>query len=159
PPRRAHRLACPPPHEAQVLPPGRLRRPVQPLLRRWHPHRRPPGHPRLPQPQRPHRRLLRPRRRLRPLQGPAGHRHHRPPTRLPGPQRRHRLDQNAGYILLYVRVVGSLRWKVGTWISGHYHLQVNCPVFLTVDSGRSHGGDPSTPYLRFQHMTACSVDV
>ncbi|RRT39361.1 hypothetical protein B296_00059201, partial [Ensete ventricosum] len=68
-------------------------------------------------------------------------------------------DQNAGYILLYVRVVGNLRWKVGTWISGHYHLQVNCPVFLTVDSGRSHGGDPSTPYLRFQHMTACSVDV
>ncbi|THU48411.1 hypothetical protein C4D60_Mb09t25960 [Musa balbisiana] len=80
-----------------------------------------------------------------------------PSLRLPGPQRRHRLDENAGYLLLYVRVDGLLRWKVGTWISGHYHLQANCPAFLTVDTAKSHGGAP--PLFRFQQITACSVDV
>ncbi|URD84308.1 hypothetical protein MUK42_08460, partial [Musa troglodytarum] len=158
PPRGAHRVARPPPHQAQVLPPGRQRRPVQPHLRRRPPHLRVPDHPLLTQPQRPHRRLLRPHRRLRALQGPADHRRHRPPARLPGPQRRHRLDENAGYILLYVRVGGRLRWKVGTWISGHYHLQVNCPVFLTID-GRNPHGDGPVPYFHFRQMTSCSVDV
>ncbi|URE29318.1 hypothetical protein MUK42_03506 [Musa troglodytarum] len=154
-PRRPRRLAGPPPHQAQVLPPGRRPPPVQPHpWRRPPPHLRRPGHPLLPQPQRPHRRLLRPPRRLRPLQEPAGHRRHRPPLRLPGPQRRHRLDENAGYLLLYVRVDGLLRWKVGTWISGHYHLQANCPAFLTAES---HAGVP--PLFRFQQITACSVDV
>ncbi|URD84305.1 hypothetical protein MUK42_08460, partial [Musa troglodytarum] len=81
-------VARPPPHQAQVLPPGRQRRPVQPHLRRRPPHLRVPDHPLLTQPQRPHRRLLRPHRRLRALQGPADHRRHRPPARLPGPQRR-----------------------------------------------------------------------
>ncbi|CAL9761371.1 unnamed protein product [Musa acuminata subsp. burmannicoides] len=66
-------------------------------------------------------------------------------------------DENAGYLLLYVRVDGLLRWKVGTWISGHYHLQANCPAFLTVDTAKSHGGAP--PLFRFQQITACSVDV
>ncbi|URD84309.1 hypothetical protein MUK42_08460 [Musa troglodytarum] len=67
-------------------------------------------------------------------------------------------DENAGYILLYVRVGGRLRWKVGTWISGHYHLQVNCPVFLTID-GRNPHGDGPVPYFHFRQMTSCSVDV
>ncbi|CAL9126022.1 unnamed protein product [Musa textilis] len=67
-------------------------------------------------------------------------------------------DENAGYILLYVRVDGRLRWKVGTWISGHYHLQVNCPVFLTID-GRNPHGDGPVPYFHFRQMTSCSVDV
>ncbi|RWW01043.1 hypothetical protein GW17_00035955 [Ensete ventricosum] len=66
-------------------------------------------------------------------------------------------DENAGYLLLYVRVDGLLRWKVGTWISGHYHLQANCPAFLTVDTAKSHGGAP--PLFRFQQITVCSVDV
>ncbi|THU55591.1 hypothetical protein C4D60_Mb11t08190 [Musa balbisiana] len=67
-------------------------------------------------------------------------------------------DENAGYILLYVRVDGRLRWKVGSWISGHYHLQVNCPVFLTVD-GSNHSGDGPVPYFHFRQMTSCTVDV
>ncbi|CAL9205396.1 unnamed protein product [Musa hybrid cultivar] len=67
-------------------------------------------------------------------------------------------DINAGYILLYLHVDGRLRWKVGTWISDHYHLQVNCPVFLTVDSS-NHYGDGSVPYFHFRQMTSCTVDV
>ncbi|KAJ8477103.1 hypothetical protein OPV22_020830 [Ensete ventricosum] len=67
-------------------------------------------------------------------------------------------DESAGYLLLYVRVDGRLRWKVGTWISGHYRLQANCPAFLIVDSGKSQSDAPA-PIVRFQHNTACSVVV
>ncbi|KAA8544328.1 hypothetical protein F0562_022340 [Nyssa sinensis] len=37
-------------------------------------------------------------------------------------------DHLAGIILINIKVRGRLRWKVGTFISGRYHLHVNCPV-------------------------------
>ncbi|WOL04521.1 hypothetical protein Cni_G13242 [Canna indica] len=67
-------------------------------------------------------------------------------------------DLHAGYLLLYVRVDGQLRWKVGTWTSGTYHIHVKCPAFLALDSGKPKDGDGSY-YFRFQQMSACSVDV
>jgi len=71
-------------------------------------------------------------------------------------------DETAGYVLIDVRVDGWVRWKVGTWISGHYHLRVNCPALLTVNEGKGSygantGGD--TGYFRFQQAAACAVDV
>ncbi|KAI4307023.1 hypothetical protein L6164_030258 [Bauhinia variegata] len=35
-------------------------------------------------------------------------------------------DQKAGRLILNVKVNGRLRWKVGTWVSGHYRFNVNC---------------------------------
>ncbi|XP_074585804.1 NDR1/HIN1-like protein 1 [Curcuma longa] len=60
-------------------------------------------------------------------------------------------DQQAGYVLLSVRVDGRLRWKVGTWVSGRYHLHVNCPALLVLDAGAYK--------YEFQHNTRCSVDI
>ncbi|KAG2623834.1 hypothetical protein PVAP13_3KG082427 [Panicum virgatum] len=57
---------------------------------------------------------------------------------------------------------GWVRWKVGTWISGHYHLRVNCPALLTVNEGKgSYGANTGggTGYFRFQQAAACAVDV
>ncbi|KAL5216623.1 hypothetical protein ABZP36_008024 [Zizania latifolia] len=71
-------------------------------------------------------------------------------------------DETAGYVLIHIRVDGSVRWKVGTWISGPYHLQVNCPALLTVNEGHGSygantgGGDG---YFRFQQAAPCSVDI
>ncbi|TVU16691.1 hypothetical protein EJB05_40266, partial [Eragrostis curvula] len=71
-------------------------------------------------------------------------------------------DETAGYVLIDIRVDGQVRWKVGAWISGHYHLRVNCPALLTVNEGKgsyglnSGGGDG---YFRFQQAAACAVDV
>ncbi|KAH0470804.1 hypothetical protein IEQ34_000527 [Dendrobium chrysotoxum] len=65
-------------------------------------------------------------------------------------------DENAGLILIYIKISGRLRWKVGTWISGHYNIAVSCPAFLTV--GNDKGNDGS-PVFRFQQMSPCSVDV
>ncbi|WOL17720.1 hypothetical protein Cni_G26513 [Canna indica] len=68
-------------------------------------------------------------------------------------------DEGAGYVLLYVRVDGRLRWKVGTWVSGHYHIEVNCPALFAGDTGKLRGGDGAPPYLGFQQFTSCNVDV
>jgi Late embryogenesis abundant protein len=63
-------------------------------------------------------------------------------------------DQAAGYVLIGVRVHGRLRWKVGTWISGNYHIDVNCPAFLTVGGGGAEGHG-----YHFNPVADCNVDV
>lgn len=65
-------------------------------------------------------------------------------------------DENAGLLLINVKVDGRLRWKVGTWVSGHYHVNVNCPAFLTVSNGKGNGGGRE---FKYEKMTTCSVDV
>ncbi|CAD6272080.1 unnamed protein product [Miscanthus lutarioriparius] len=35
-------------------------------------------------------------------------------------------DIAAGYVLLHVKVEGRVKWKVGSWVSGGYHLFVAC---------------------------------
>lgn len=35
-------------------------------------------------------------------------------------------DQTAGKLVVNLKVNGQLRWKVGTWVSGRYRLNVNC---------------------------------
>ncbi|XP_030532396.1 NDR1/HIN1-like protein 26 [Rhodamnia argentea] len=39
-------------------------------------------------------------------------------------------DQTAGQLVLSVKVNGQLRWKVGTWVSRQYTLNVNCTVVM-----------------------------
>ncbi|KAF8769332.1 hypothetical protein HU200_006850 [Digitaria exilis] len=71
-------------------------------------------------------------------------------------------DETAGYVLIDIRVDGWVRWKVGTWISGHYHLRVNCPALLTVNDGKGSYGlntGGGQGYFRFHQAAACAVDV
>lgn len=63
-------------------------------------------------------------------------------------------DEAAGYVLINVRVHGRLRWKVGTWISGNYHIDVNCPAFLTVGGVGMDGHG-----FQFKPVSQCNVDV
>ncbi|XP_039124000.1 NDR1/HIN1-like protein 1 [Dioscorea cayenensis subsp. rotundata] len=65
-------------------------------------------------------------------------------------------DESAGLLLLYIKIDGRLRWKVGSWISGHYHIYVNCPALLTFGNGKANGYSPS---LKFNQISTCSVDV
>ncbi|PKU78242.1 NDR1/HIN1-like protein 1 [Dendrobium catenatum] len=65
-------------------------------------------------------------------------------------------DENAGLMLIYIKISGRLRWKVGTWISGHYNIDVSCPAFLTVGNDNVNDG---SPVFRFQQISPCSVDV
>ncbi|MQM17944.1 hypothetical protein Taro_050925 [Colocasia esculenta] len=69
-------------------------------------------------------------------------------------------DQNAGLMLLYVKVRGRLRWKVGTWTSGHYHISVSCPALLGFrGQGGGYAGGGYSPVIRFQQGSTCTVDV
>ncbi|KAM0940417.1 hypothetical protein DsansV1_C18g0149991 [Dioscorea sansibarensis] len=64
-------------------------------------------------------------------------------------------DENAGLLLLFIKIDGRLRWKVGSWISGHYHIYVNCPALLTFVNGKASGYSPS---LKLRQVSACTVD-
>ncbi|KAM7463615.1 hypothetical protein LguiA_031736 [Lonicera macranthoides] len=48
-------------------------------------------------------------------------------------------DQTSGQLALSLKVNGRIRWKVGTWVSGRYRLNVNCiaimPFGPTIPSG------------------------
>lgn len=71
-------------------------------------------------------------------------------------------DLNAGKVLVYVKIDGRVRWKVGTWISGTYHLHVSCPALLMLKT--SGGGAAATAVgtglsMKVQLAEHCTVDV
>ncbi|XP_054814458.1 NDR1/HIN1-like protein 1 [Prosopis cineraria] len=56
-------------------------------------------------------------------------------------------DKNAGAVMLKVVVEGRVKWKVGSWVSGTYHLHVNCPAYIRLAGSRING------------IQSCGVDV
>ena len=70
-------------------------------------------------------------------------------------------DIAAGYVLLHVKVEGRVKWKVGSWVSGSYHLFVSCPAVLSAGYPGvvGGGGNNSVSSLKFAQPTGCSVEV
>jgi len=66
-------------------------------------------------------------------------------------------DNVAGTVLINVKVDGTVKWKVGTWVSGKYHLHVNCPAYISF--GNRNSGIPVGPAVKFQLVQSCHVDV
>jgi hypothetical protein len=64
-------------------------------------------------------------------------------------------DVAAGFVALTVKVDGRLKWKVGSWVSGSYHLFVSCPAVLSAP----YGGGGTVTSLKFTQPTGCSVEV
>ncbi|KAL4340598.1 hypothetical protein GQ457_08G017630 [Hibiscus cannabinus] len=67
-------------------------------------------------------------------------------------------EQAAGSVFLTIRIDGRVRWKVGAFISGRYHLYVRCPAYITFGS-RSNGFVVGDNAVKFQFVTRCSVSV
>ncbi|VAI29636.1 NDR1/HIN1-like protein 1 [Triticum dicoccoides] len=65
-------------------------------------------------------------------------------------------DCQAGHLVLHVKIDGRVRWKVGSWISGHYHLFVTCQALLETVRGN---GTPGASGFKFQKTTGCHVEV
>ncbi|CAA2965826.1 NDR1/HIN1-like protein 26 [Olea europaea var. sylvestris] len=63
-----------------------------------------------------------------------------------------RLDQRTGKLMLTVKVIGKLRWKVGTWVSEKYRFNVNCVAIMPF------GPIPSPP-LSSKQGTQCSTTI
>lgn len=66
-------------------------------------------------------------------------------------------DHAAGALLLNVKLDGRIRWKVGSWTSGHYHLFVDCPALLSFGGEWGSGASPVVRYER--RIAACKVSV
>ncbi|CAO2140925.1 unnamed protein product [Urochloa humidicola] len=67
-----------------------------------------------------------------------------------------RKDVANGYLIMEVRIDGRVRWKVGSWTSGHYHIFVTCPAYF-ITSGNN--GVAGAHGFRFQTATYCHVEV
>lgn len=74
-------------------------------------------------------------------------------------------DQNAGIVLIHIKIDGRVKWKVGTWISGRYHIWVNCPAYITFgtihNSNNNNGGVSfgNVGAIKYQLASSCQVDV
>ncbi|XP_010543826.1 PREDICTED: NDR1/HIN1-like protein 12 [Tarenaya hassleriana] len=67
-------------------------------------------------------------------------------------------DQERGAMFLMIRADGRVRWKVGTFISGKYHLYVRCPAFIDF-ADRSAGVIVGDNAVKYTILTSCSVSV
>ncbi|EYU45317.1 hypothetical protein ABFS82_06G015100 [Erythranthe guttata] len=61
-------------------------------------------------------------------------------------------DQRTGKLALSFKVMGKLRWKVGTWVSGRYRFVVNCMTVMPF------GPIPSPP-LSSTQGSHCSTTI
>nr|GMD16127.1 protein YLS9-like [Ipomoea batatas] len=41
------------------------------------------------------------------------------------------LDRNVGTAMINIRVNGRIRWRVGSFVSSRYHLNVDCPAYIS----------------------------
>ncbi|XP_061998208.1 NDR1/HIN1-like protein 26 [Rosa rugosa] len=62
-------------------------------------------------------------------------------------------DQTAGRLVLNLKVLGRLRWKVGTWVSGRYRVNVDCVAVM------AFGPSLPTGPLTTRQGTQCSTTV
>jgi len=62
-------------------------------------------------------------------------------------------ERQNGLLSLSLRMDGTIRWKVGSWTSGHYHLNVNCWAILGMNNNGFGGQVPPQPGTR------CHVEV
>ncbi|KAH6802810.1 NDR1/HIN1-like 1 [Perilla frutescens var. frutescens] len=67
-------------------------------------------------------------------------------------------DQNNGGIKMTVKIDGRVKWKVGSFISGRYHLHVSCPAYIPLGNSKSTGIIVGTA-VKYQLALSCSVSV
>ncbi|GMI79689.1 hypothetical protein like AT3G52470 [Hibiscus trionum] len=67
-------------------------------------------------------------------------------------------EQAAGSVLLMIKIDGRLRWKVGTFVTGRYHIHVRCPAYLKFES-QTDGSPVGEDAAKFQFVSGCSVSL
>ncbi|KAK1404664.1 VAMP protein SEC22 [Heracleum sosnowskyi] len=66
-------------------------------------------------------------------------------------------DQASGGIQMTIKINGRVRWKVGTFVSGRYHLHVTCPVYIPCGNKNDNfNGETS---IKFPLLASCKVSV
>ncbi|KAJ9184561.1 hypothetical protein P3X46_004275 [Hevea brasiliensis] len=67
-------------------------------------------------------------------------------------------DQSTGAVLLTIKMDGRVRFKVGTFISGKYHLYVRCPAYIQFGS-RTAGIIVGENSVKYSLLVSCSVSI
>ncbi|KAI4319542.1 hypothetical protein MLD38_033128 [Melastoma candidum] len=64
-------------------------------------------------------------------------------------------DAPIGNLSVVVKIVGRVRWKVGTFTSGKYRLFVKCPAYLATKGGQATGGAG----ILMQYVVKCRANL
>ncbi|KAK6147315.1 hypothetical protein DH2020_018227 [Rehmannia glutinosa] len=67
-------------------------------------------------------------------------------------------DQSSGGIRMTIKINGRVKWKVGTFVSGRYHLHVSCPVYIPLGNSKNNGIIIGSA-VKYQLSQSCSVSV
>nr|WIW57607.1 late embryogenesis abundant protein LEA37 [Pinus tabuliformis] len=62
-------------------------------------------------------------------------------------------EMQSGLLTWSLTTYGRIRFKVGTWTSGHYHLNVNCVAVMGLNNNGAGG------QVSMQRGTNCKVDI
>ncbi|KAG2683080.1 hypothetical protein I3843_10G016600 [Carya illinoinensis] len=69
-------------------------------------------------------------------------------------------DKANGAVMLTIKIDGRVRWKVGTFISGRYHIYVRCPAAINFGSAGTSGTiGIQNSGVKYQLVQSCSVSV
>ncbi|KFK36489.1 hypothetical protein AALP_AA4G131300 [Arabis alpina] len=67
-------------------------------------------------------------------------------------------ESNRGSVTLMIRADGRVRWKVGTFITGKYHLHVRCPALINI-ADKTNGVSVGENAVKYTLDYKCSVNV
>ncbi|KAK6131607.1 hypothetical protein DH2020_034621 [Rehmannia glutinosa] len=67
-------------------------------------------------------------------------------------------DQSSGGIRMTIKINGRVKWKVGTFVSGRYHIHVTCPVYIPLGNSKNNGIIIGNA-VKYQLSQSCSVSV
>ncbi|XP_065856301.1 NDR1/HIN1-like protein 1 [Euphorbia lathyris] len=67
-------------------------------------------------------------------------------------------DQSAGAVMMMIKMDGRVRFKVGTFISGRYHLYVRCPAYIELGS-KTAGVIVGENSVKYSMLVSCSVSL
>ncbi|VVB13437.1 unnamed protein product [Arabis nemorensis] len=67
-------------------------------------------------------------------------------------------DHTYGGVMLLVRIDGRVRFKVGAFITGKYHLNVRCPAYINFGNSAA-GVVVGVNAVKYTLITTCSVSI
>ncbi|GMI89030.1 hypothetical protein like AT3G44220 [Hibiscus trionum] len=62
-----------------------------------------------------------------------------------------------GLVMLDIKVSGKVKWKVGSWISGRYQINVHCPAYISF-SDRIMSFQVGSA-MKYRLLQTCRVDI
>ncbi|GJX44795.1 RNA-directed DNA polymerase, eukaryota, reverse transcriptase zinc-binding domain protein [Tanacetum coccineum] len=71
-------------------------------------------------------------------------------------------DQSNGAISIFIKMNGRVRWRVGRFISGRYHIHVTCPAYIPFGNNKMSSVIPGIQVgtgMKYQLSQRCSVNV